>query len=342
MRENNFIGKNGPLLIAEIGGNHEGSFTYAKKLVNLAIKSEVDLIKLQLYSGLSLVSPLESKIRYEHFRKFELSKKEHIYLAQMCKSNKVKYLASVWNLEMLNWIDKYLDYYKIGSGDLTAYPIIKEFALRGKPIILSTGLSSIKEVKETIKYIQKINSKYKKKEYLAILQCTSCYPTTDTDVNLNCIDTLKEKTKMTVGYSDHSLGSLALKAAYVKGAEILEFHFTDTRVGKKFRDHKISLNLKETKSLIKDLCRIKSFMGNKEKKPTINEIESGHNRSFRRAVYVNKNLKIGHVIKLSDLVFLRPNCGVDARDFEKIIGKKTISKIIPYKKLIFKNGYIRN
>jgi N-acetylneuraminate synthase/N,N'-diacetyllegionaminate synthase len=342
MEKNNFIGKNGPLLIAEIGGNHEGSFNYAKKLVNLAIKSDVDSIKLQLYSGLSLVSPIESKKRYEHFKKFELSKKEHIYLAEMCQSNKVKYIASVWNLEMLNWIDKYLDYYKIGSGDLTAYPIIKEFALRGKPIILSTGLSSIIEVNKTVRYIQKLNSKYKKKEYLAILQCTSCYPTKDFDVNLNCIDTIKEKTKMTVGYSDHSLGSLALKAAYAKGAEILEFHFTDTRVGKKFRDHKISLNLKETKSLIKDLCRIKFFMGSKEKKPTINEIQSGHHISFRRGVYVNKNLKIGHIIKLSDLVFLRPNHGVDVRDFEKLIGKKTISKIIPYKKLIIKNGYIKN
>ena len=109
---------------------------------------------MQLYTGSTLVSKIESKDRYKHFKKFELSKNEHISLAKMCRSHKVGYLASVWDLEMLGWIDKYLDYYKIGSGDLTAYPIIKEFALRGKPIILSTGLSNISEIKKTVKFVQ--------------------------------------------------------------------------------------------------------------------------------------------------------------------------------------------
>ena len=256
-KRNNWKGKYGPLLIAEVGGNHEGDFNYAKKLIMLAIKSGVDIVKLQLYTGSSLVSPVESKDRFNHFKKFQLSKKQHIYLANMCKSHKVKYLASVWDMDMLNWIDKYLDYYKIGSGDLTAYPIIREFALRGKPIILSTGLSNITEIKKTIKFIQKQNPKYKNKNNLAVLQCTSTYPTKDKEINLNCIETLKKETKMTVGYSDHSLGDLALKAAYVKGAEVMEFHFTDTRKNKKFRDHKISLTSNETVNLINDITRLK-------------------------------------------------------------------------------------
>ncbi len=336
-KKNNWIGKNGPLLIAEVGGNHEGNFKYAKKLVKLAIDSGVDIVKLQLYKGSSLVSKVESEKRFKHFQKFELSKNNHIFLANMCRSNNVKYLASVWDLEMLNWIDKYLDYYKIGSGDLTAYPILKEFAKRGKPIILSTGLSNISEIKKTIKFIQSQNSIYKNKNNLSILQCTSTYPTNDDEINLNCIETLKNETKMTIGYSDHSLGDLAIKAAYIKGAEVIEFHFTDTRLNKKFRDHKISLTPKETKNLIKDISRLNKLAGSHLKMPTKNEIGSGHVKSFRRGVYPNKNLENGHIIRMRDLVFLRPNHGVDARNYKKIIGKKIKKKLKAYEKLPFKN-----
>ena len=158
MKKSFWAGKNGPLLIAEIGGNHEGDFKYAKKLVKLAITTGVDVIKLQLYSGDQLVSKFQSQKRYKHFKKFELTKAQHIYLANLCKSKGVKYLASVWDLDMLNWIDKYLPFYKIGSGDLTAYPIIKEFAKRGKPIILSTGLSSLDEIKKSVNFFTKRKS----------------------------------------------------------------------------------------------------------------------------------------------------------------------------------------
>ena len=182
-RKNYWKGKNGPLLIAEIGGNHEGNFNYAKKMTKLAISSGVDAVKFQLYKGSSLVSPIESIDRFKHFNKFELSKKHHIELAKICKKSGVDYLASVWDLEMLSWIDTYLKYYKIGSGDLTAYPIIENLAKTGKPIILSTGLSHLKEIKSTIKFIQKHNKIYKKKTNLAVLQCTSSYPTSDEEVH---------------------------------------------------------------------------------------------------------------------------------------------------------------
>ena len=324
MKKSLWAGKNGPLLIAEIGDNHEGNFTYAKKLVKLAIDSGVDVVKLQLYSGDMLVSPIESKERFKHFRKFELTKKQHIYLANLCRSSGVKYLASVWDLKMLDWIDRYLNFYKIGSGDLTALPVIKEFVKRGKPIILSTGLSNLSEIKNTIKFIQKENKVYKSKNKLAILQCTSSYPTIDEEVNLAVIETLKKSTNLTIGYSHHNTGSLALLAAYTLGAEILEFHFTDKREGKKFRDHKISLTNKETKILIKQILKLKKIFGNKIKKPTKNEIKSNNITSFRRAMYPIKDLKRGHKINKNDLICLRPNHGVDARNFKKLIGKRIL------------------
>ena len=333
MTKSSWAGKNGPLLIAEIGGNHEGNFAYAKKLVKLAINSGVGVVKLQLYSGASLVSSVESKKRYKHFQKFELNQNQHIYLAKLCISSGVTYLASIWDLKMLEWADKYLKFYKIGSGDLTAYPIIKEFAKRGKPIVLSTGLSSMKEIKKTIKFLQKINKTYKNKNKLAILQCTSSYPTIDEEVNLKTLETFRKQTNLTVGYSHHNHGCLALITSYIMGAEILEFHFTDTRKGKKFRDHSISLTSKETKSLIEKIKRIKKIMGSEVKKPTKNEIKSKNIISFRRAVYPKKDLKKGHIISENDLSYLRPNHGIDARNFKKLIGKKISSNLKKLKKI---------
>lgn len=333
MKQLNWLGKNGPLLIAEIGGNHEGDFAYAKKLTNLAIKSNVDIIKYQIYSGETLVNRLLSPKRFRHFKKFQLSKQQHIYLAEMCLDNGIKYLSSVWDLEALNYLDKYLEIYKIGSGDLTAFPIIKEFAKRGKPIILSTGLSNNLEINKTINFLKSINKKYKSKDFMAVLQCTSSYPTIDQDANLNIITELVKNKNITAGYSDHTIGSLALKAAYILGAQILEFHFTDTRTNKVFRDHKVSLDLNETKKLIDDLIRIKNFLGSKIKKPTVNEIKSKHVVSFRRGIYLNRDFKKGEIIRENNLMCLRPNIGVDARDYKKLIGKKVKKNIKKLEKL---------
>ncbi len=327
-------GKHGPLLIAEIGGNHEGNFNYAKKLTKLAIKSDVDVIKFQIYTGDTLVNELQSPSRNKHFKKFQLRKEHHIYLAKMCKDNGVKYLSSVWDLSALKWIDKYLDFYKIGSGDLTCYPLIEKLAKKGKPIILSTGLSSLKEVNQTIKFIKSKNSKYKLKKNLSILQCTSTYPTLDEEANLNVIKTLSKIKNITPGYSDHTIGSLALKTAYSLGAQVLEFHFTDTRKNKTFRDHKVSLTSEETLKMIKDIKKIKKLLGSDLKKPTIEEIRSGHLKSFRRALYLDKDYLKGQKIKEKDIVALRPNNGYDARNYKKLAGKKTKKNIIKLEKII--------
>ncbi len=323
MRKNFWKGKNGPLLIAEIGGNHEGNFSYAKKLTKLAIKSGADVIKFQLYSGNGLVNPKVSPKRNKHFKKFELTKDQHLQLANLCARSGTQYNASIWDTNMIDWVDKYLKFYKIGSGDLTAYPIISEFARRGKPILLSTGLSDLSEIKKTINFIIKTNPKYKKKNMIAIMQCTSMYPTEDNDVNLSVIPELKKFFKYEIGFSDHSIGDLALLISYLKGANILEFHFTDTRKKKVFRDHFVSLTKDEVIKLIQNLKRTKKLLGNPKKKAIKSEIESGHLKSFRRAIYFNKNISKGDTIKKEDIACLRPNEGLDSRKANTIIGKKS-------------------
>ncbi|MBI4647574.1 MAG: N-acetylneuraminate synthase family protein [Bacteroidia bacterium] len=329
----NFKGKHGPLLIAEIGGNHEGNFEYAKKLTKLAISTDVDYIKFQLYSGDGLVNPIESPDRNEHFKKFQLTKEQHIYLAETVLNAGMGYIASVWDEDMMSWIDPYLRIYKVGSGDLTAYPLLHKIAQKYKPIILSTGLATEGDILDSIDYIQEIDEMYKSPENLAVLQCTSMYPIPDSDANLAVIPHLKKITRLTVGYSDHTTGIKALLYAYAMGAEILEFHFTDTREGKTFRDHKISLIPSEIAQLKQEIGYIRTLKGGYQKKPVKSEIENNHVVSFRRAVYPAKDIPKGKIIEPDDLVCLRPNHGIDAREFDRLIGEKTKTDLMKYQRL---------
>ena len=252
----------------------------------------------------------------------------------MCHKNNVKFMASAWNLDSISWIDEYMEIYKIGSGDLTAYPVIEQTCKIGKPIILSTGLSTLKEVKDTVDFIRKVNPKYHNKNMLALLQCTSMYPIPFSDANLNTLESLKEISGCEVGYSDHTEGSYALEIAVAKGAKILEFHFTDSREDKSFRDHKVSLTKSEVLELIQKIKDIKSLEGDPVKKPL--PVEGDHIKTFRRALYPKKDLPEGTILKGSDLIALRPNSGIDARDYQKIIGKKLLKGVQKHEKLDYK------
>lgn len=329
--KNTWSGKHGPLLIAEIGGNHEGNFDYAQELTQLAIESDVDYVKFQLYSGDTLVSRIESPVRNKHFKKFELSPDQYITLAKRCEDNGVRFMASVWDPDYTSWIDPYSHIYKIGSGDLTAYPVLKKFTEIEKPILISSGLASLEEVKATVQFLQEQNELYRNPEYLAVLQCTSMYPIPPQDANLCVMETFKKELGLPIGYSDHTEGSEALLYAYAMGAEILEFHFTDSREHKEFRDHKVSLTKTEVKSLISKINRIDQFKGSGEKRPL--DVEGDHVISFRRAVYPLIDLTKGTVLTEENLTVLRPNHGIDARDFYKLLGKKLKKDVKAHQKL---------
>lgn len=314
-------GRHGPLLIAEIGGNHEGDFSVARSMTEKAISARPDFIKFQLYRGDTLVSPVESPTRHAHFRRFELAKEQHIELARMCREAGIGYMASVWDAEMLEWIDEWMPIYKVGSGDLTAWPLIRKFAERGKPIILSTGLGTLDEVIQTVRFIQDVDGRYHDPSYLCLLQCTSMYPIPESEANLRVMSLLRDKTGLAVGYSDHTEGGAALRVAAAMGAEVLEFHFTDDRAGKVFRDHKVSLTPKELVELRADLDRIHQLQGSSRKVPQPSEVSEGHVQSFRRAVYPVRDIAAGGVIGEDDLTILRPNHGIDARDYSCLVGQ---------------------
>jgi len=173
-----------------------------------------------------------------------------------------------------------------------------------------------------MEFIYSIDPSYRVERKLALLQCTSMYPIPDEDANLNVMLTLREKTGLPVGYSDHTIGVTAVETAVAMGAEIIEIHFTDRREGKTFRDHFVSLTKTEIQMLIEKIQKIKKLQGGFDKTPTRAEIESNHVISFRRGLYPARNLKAGEVIREEDIVTLRPCIGLGAELFYEIIGRK--------------------
>lgn len=324
----------GVYIIAEIGGNHEGNFDYAKELTHLACQSQADCIKFQIYSGDSLVNKIEAPDRNLHFKKFELSPSQYIELKKICDSYGKTFGASVWDIHAIDWIAPHLTFFKVGSGDLTAYPVLAEIAKTKKPIMISTGLSSLEEIKQTVNFLEQCDPQYKSREYLSILQCTSMYPIPYNEANLNVITTLKSTfPNLDIGYSDHTEGNRAVQVATVLGAKILEVHFTDVREGKTFRDHKVSLVKDEIIELRKYIKDINELKGSPEKKLTFSEIENNHPTTFRRAVYLKSDIKKGTRITESDLVILRPNHGIDAREFTHLIEKVCLKNLKAFEKL---------
>lgn len=313
--------KNKVLFIAEIGGNHEGDFDYAKKLTSLAVDSGADAVKYQFYTADTLVSSVESPSRNEHFRKFSLENDQYIELMNFVSKSGALPMASIWSDAMLTWANPHISIHKVGSGDLTCYPLLKALAETNKPIILSTGLSDLREVAAAIEYIDRCNSSYITDRKLALLQCTSSYPTPDEDANINAMLTLKREFGLPVGYSDHTLGSEAIEVAVSMGAEIIEKHFTDNRDGKTFRDHLISLTRDEVIEVLRKIERIIKLCGDGNKRLMDSEAQAEHHISFRRSVYASCDIAVGEQFSESNLTVLRPAHGICASRFEDVLGK---------------------
>lgn len=308
-------------IIAEIGGNHEGDFEKARSLMKQAIDSGADSVKFQVYSGSSLVNIKEDPDRVNHFNKFAFQDEEYVALAKECRKLGADFSASIWDEEHVELLNEYLTFYKIGSGDLTAYPLLKAIIKKRKPIILSTGLSTLKEIDETVEYICSVDSLYRQRNMLSILQCTSMYPIPDSDANLRVIRTLQDIYSYNIGYSDHTIGGTAVAVAVALGAKIIEVHFTDSRKGKEFRDHKVSFTPDEVKQIRKKVTTIHTLLGDGIKRPMESEIENGHVLSFRRALYPKRNIAVGECVQDDDFIALRPQHGVAANQMGIITGK---------------------
>ena len=324
-----------PYLIAEIGGNHEGNLNYAKKLINLAVKSGVDCIKLQIYSQKSLINKNLDIKRYNHFKKFSLKVNDYLLLAKFIKSKGVDFSASIWDPDLINIFKKYVKFYKVGSGDLTAFDILDVIIKTNKKIILSTGLSSIKQISKTVNFIKKYKN-YDFKKKLILLHCASLYPNHFNNVNLMAVNQLKNTFGVEIGYSDHCLDDSAILYSIINNIRVVEFHFTDDK-SRDFRDHQLSLNYDDVINLKKKINKYNIILGKKNKTVLLDVKKQNHHISFRRGLYLKRNIPKGKIIKKKDLVTLRPFKGVCASEFFKLIGKKTKKNLKPFKPLSLKD-----
>ena len=331
--KNNIFTKKEFYLIAEIGGNHQGSFEKAKQICDLAIKSGADCIKFQLYTAENLVNEKINIDRYRHFKKFELQKEEHIFLAKKVLDAGLDYTASVWDLKMFKWIEPYMKFIKVGSGDLTSYSFLREFAETNKPIVISTGLSFMEEIENAIKFIRKCNPIYNNYGMLSVMQCTSMYPIKDTDANLAIVSELSKIKNIIPGYSDHTIGLEALVHSISFGAKVLEFHFSDDKKNRTFRDHQVSLEIEDVEKLLKKCKKLISLIGNKKKVPLHIETDNNHRFSFRRGIYPSRDIEEGEEITKKNIHCLRPNVGICASNFDLLIGKRSKIKMNKNQKL---------
>ena len=334
------VGKNCPTyFIADIAANHDGNLDKALELIKEAAEAGADAAKFQHFSAETIVSDYGFKSlgnQLSHQAKWEKSVFE-VYkdasipldwtskLKEECQKNNIEFLTSPYSIELVDFVDPYLEAFKIGSGDITWHEIIEYIASKGKPYIIATGASNEEDVNEAINLASKINGK------ICIMQCNTNYTASNKNfsyINLNYLTHLKKKfPNLILGLSDHTHGHATVLGAITLGAKIIEKHFTLSNE-LDGPDHKFSMTPKSWKEMIERSKELELSLGDGEKKIEDNEIDTVVLQ--RRSIRINKEIKKDYVIKRDDLNVLRPcpKNAIDPRDINKIIGKKINKNII--------------
>jgi len=332
MKESIIIGKKeitdqSLFFIAEIGANFQGDINMAKKMIVEAKKAGADAVKFQSWKKDTLmVEDLwlnkKSDIKEFGFEKMEdlldflsLSEDEIIELKKFSDEVGILFSSTPVTFEDVDLLDE-LDvaFYKVASCDLDNLPLIEHIAKKGKPIIVSTGMGTLKEIALAVDTaVSAGNNK------IMLLHCVSLYPPDDEIVNLNNIPFLKEVFKIPVGFSDHTIGISIPLASIALGANLIEKHFT---LNKNFPgwDHKISATPDEFAFLVKEGKRIKKSIGERVRKLSDKEY---HQRTlFRRSIVASNEIKKGEIITMNNIAFKRPAKGLSPSRINLILGKR--------------------
>lgn len=326
--------------IADIGANHDGSLSRAKKLIKLAANNGANAVKFQHFKAETIVSDVGfkklGKISHQKTWKksvFEIYKDASInnnwtpILKKECEKYKVDFLTSPYDLNYIDSVNKYIPAYKIGSGDINWTEALVKIAKKRKPVLIACGASSLEETKRAISTIRKYNKK------IILMQCNTNYTADKKNlkyVNLNVLSEFKKlyKNKIILGLSDHTFGSESVLGAIALGARVIEKHFTDNnkRTGP---DHKFAMNPKTWLQMVKSSRLLEQALGNGIKKVEKNELKSIIVQ--RRALRCAKKIKKNTIIKKTDVIALRPcpKNSIPPNYLNKIIGKR-IKKTMQY------------
>lgn len=325
---NRIIGGTNPVfIIAEAGINHNGDFKMAKKLVYAAKRCGADCIKFQAFKATRLVSENAPKAEYqlkttphdesqmEMLRKLELSEKEHEKLFLLCKQTGILYLATPCNIEDVDFLEGLgVSAYKIASAYAVEPLFLEYVARKHKPILLSTGMCNMREVKSAINIIRNAGN-----EKLIVLQCTTDYPSALEDANLRAMQTIAKAAKVLVGYSDHTSSIIASPVAVGLGACAIERHFTlDKRLPGP--DHASSFEPEEFAQAVKLIRDAEKCLGSCLKIPALAEQKNA--LVLRRGIIAKKNIKKGDILSINNLTFKRPVVGIPASLYKNVLGRQ--------------------
>jgi N-acetylneuraminate synthase/N,N'-diacetyllegionaminate synthase len=320
------VGKERPcFIIAEAGVNHNGSLKRALQMVDAAKAAGADAIKFQTFRTEEIVTQDAPKAKYqrgrstgktqfEMLKKLELHKQDFVKLYGYCKKKRIIFLSTPFDLQSAEFLFKLgMTAFKISSGDLNNLPLLSRIAKYRKPIIISTGMSNISEIKDTLSAIRSAgNSK------IVLLHCTSNYPADLRSVNLKAIKSMESTFKLPIGYSDHTLGIEVAMAAAVLGAAIIEKHFT-IDLDLPGPDHKASLNPEQLQNMVQSIRNIEEAMGSDKKNVQRSEFEV--KKVIRKSIVAANWIRKGTRITSSMLKIKRPGTGLEPKELPKIVGK---------------------
>lgn len=312
----NFENLKKTFIIAEIGNNHEGNYKNAIKLIDKAKESGVDAVKFQTFETKNFVNKSEKK-RFDILKSFELKKDDFKKLSIYTRKKGLKFISTPLDIYSAKYLSSIVDIFKISSGDNNYFELIKLCASYKKPLIISTGLINLSEIKKILNILKKLNFPLKK---LSFLHCVSDYPVQYNEANLLSIKLLKDKLPVTIGYSDHVIGDESCIVAASFGAKIIEKHFTLKNNFSNFRDHQLSLNPDDMKKMVMKIRKVESMLGSYKK--VISKRESKNFKLMRRSLYFTQDLQQGTILKKKHLKIVRPFKNFKPEDIKKFLGKK--------------------
>jgi N,N'-diacetyllegionaminate synthase len=309
-------------IIAEIGGNFN-TFDQAKKLVDAAASCNVDAIKLQTYRADTLASSkaifdMENTgvtSQYVLFKKYEVDEELHRKVFSYASQKGLDWFSTPSHESDVDMLERLgVGAYKIGSDDAVNLPFLRYIARLGKPIILSTGMCTLEEVRESVSAILGEGN-----EKLILLHAITSYPTHAPSVNLAAMQTMMQAfPQLDIGYSDHTLSPLACFAAAVMGARVLEKHFTYDK-GAEGPDHRLSADPAEMRWLVEAVRTFEEMRGSGIKCPSVSEKTTRINN--RKSVVLKRAVEGGQRLTSEHLAIKRPGYGIAPKDLEKVIGR---------------------
>lgn len=312
-------------IIAEAGVNHNGNIDLAKRMIDVASEYNVDAIKFQTFKTENLVSKMAKKAKYQNnttdqnesqfdmIKKLELDIETHKELIEYCKNKKIMFLSTPFDLESIDLLnDLGLEIFKIPSGEITNLPYLEKIGKLKKKVILSTGMSTLNEIESALNILRENGTKD-----ITVLHCNTEYPTPMGDVNLNAMNTIKEKLNVEVGYSDHTLGIEVSIAAVSMGAKVIEKHFTLDK-NMEGPDHKASLEPNELKQMVESIRNIEKAMGNGIKKPSKSEMKNID--IVRKSIVAIKKIKKGEIFTEENIYIKRPGNGISPMKWYEVLG----------------------